>query len=426
MTGPTPLSRRTFLGVLGAGVTMAGLAGCGDEGGDSGGISWWHIQNTPPLRPVWADLAEEYEGQHSGVAFDIQPIENEAFKARLTTVTQSGEPPDIFQTWGGGVLRQQVEAGLVKEITSDIRPWLDTLVPTAVEPYRLDGKIYAVPYDIGMVGFWYNNALFDQAGVTAPPTTWAELLDTVRALKSAGITPIALAGGAKWPAHYYWTYLAMRIAGVEGLKQAEEDKDFSGPAFVQAGARLKELVDLDPFQTGFLGANYDGPDGQAAIMGNGQAAMELMGQWAPVQQREQSGRGIGEDLEFFRFPEVAGGEGLRTDILGGGGGFAVGSDAPPEALDFLRFISEVENHRRVVATGAVLPVVKGTEDAIEDEDHAEVAAAVAEATGFQLYLDQAYPPSVGQTVNDSVAALIAGTMSPEDVANAISESARNA
>lgn len=424
MTEATSLSRRTFLGALGAAV--AALGACGGDAEDGDAISWWHIQNVDPLLPIWDDLAKQYERDHSGVTFDVRPIENEAFKARLTTVTQSGEAPDIFQTWGGGVLRQQIEAGLVKDITADIAPWQDTLVPTALEPYQFDGKTYAVPYDIGMVGFWYNKSLFSKANLSAPPETWAELLDAVRALKSSGVTPIALAGGAKWPGHYYWTYLAMRVAGVDGLKEAESAKDFSGPEFVRAGELLKELVDLQPFQNGFLGAKYDGPDGQAAIMGTGEAAMELMGQWGPTQQREQSGEGLGDDVAFFPFPSVDDGRGSATDIMGGGGGFAVGREAPPEAVDFLKFLVSADNQRKAVATGAVLPAVRGTEDAITDANQRVVADTVAGATGFQLYLDQAYAPSVGQTVNDSVAALMAGEMSPADVANAVTESARNA
>ena len=168
MLGENTLSRRTFLGALGT--AMVALSACGNDE-DSGAISWWHIQNVDPLLPVWDDLATQYEQQHSGVTFDIQPIENEAFKARLTTVTQSGEAPDIFQTWGGGVLRQQIEAGLVKDITADLQPWRDTLVPTAFEAYEFDGKTYAVPYDVGMVGFWYNKTLFAQANITEPPAT---------------------------------------------------------------------------------------------------------------------------------------------------------------------------------------------------------------------------------------------------------------
>ncbi len=54
-----------------------------------------------------------------------------------------------------------------------------------------------------------------------------------------------------------------------------------------------------------------------------------------------------------------------------------------------------------------------------------VVDVLAKATGFQLYLDQAYPPAVGAQVNDSVAELIAGTKSPEEVVKAITETAQS-
>jgi raffinose/stachyose/melibiose transport system substrate-binding protein len=162
-------------------------------------------------------------------------------------------------------------------------------------------------------------------------------------------------------------------------------------------------------------------------MGNGKAAMELMGQWAPTVQRDSSGTpdGIGDDLAFFPFPAVEGGKGDATDAFGGGGGFAVGKDAPPEAIDFLKFISNLDNQRRAVATGAFLPVVKGAEDAIKDAKLASVSTTLGKAAGFQLYLDQAYAPAVGQQVNDSVAELIAGTLGAKEVTEAITETAKN-
>ncbi|MFD9074285.1 ABC transporter substrate-binding protein, partial [Streptomyces lasiicapitis] len=42
-----------------------------------------------------------------------------------------------------------------------------------------------------------------------------------------------------------------------------------------------------------------------------------------------------------------------------------------------------------------------------------------------LYLDQALPPAVGQEVNDSVAALIAGSKSPEQVTRSITQVAKS-
>jgi raffinose/stachyose/melibiose transport system substrate-binding protein len=432
MAALTPMPRRTFLGALGAGATMLGLGACGSDdssGGDPNAaqtINWWHIANTPPMLPIWQQLADAYRAQHPNVTITITPIENEAFKAKMTTETQSGHAPDLFHTWGGGVLRQQIDAGLVKDISGDVSATVATIVPTAMEPYQFDGKAYALPTDIGMVGFWYNKALFTKAGITAPPATWTELLDDVRKLKGAGITPIAIAGQAKWPEMYYWTYLALRTAGVDGLKKAAQDKKFDTPELIQAGRHLRELVDLQPFQTGFLAATYDKPDGQAAAMGNGAVAMELMGQWAPSVQKEQSGKGIGDDLGFFSFPSVDGGKGKQSDIMGGGGGFAVGKDAPAATVDFLKFLLQPDNIRKGVATAAILPVVKGTEDAVTDANAKSVVRTVAGASGFHLYPDQAYAPSVGQTVNDSVSQLVAGAMSPEAVAKAITEAAQNA
>ena len=41
----------------------------------------------------------------------ITVMENEAFKAAIQTNIQSGDIPDLFQSWGGGGLRDQVKAG---------------------------------------------------------------------------------------------------------------------------------------------------------------------------------------------------------------------------------------------------------------------------------------------------------------------------
>ena len=73
--------------------------------------------------------------------------------------------------------------------------------------YSYQGKNYGVPWDMGMVGWWYNKDLFAQAGIANPPTTWTEFLADVKALKAAGITPISLGEGDKWPGMHMWSYL---------------------------------------------------------------------------------------------------------------------------------------------------------------------------------------------------------------------------
>lgn len=413
---------RALIAAGAAGAMLLTAAACGDSGGSDADISWWHIQNQDPLMSTWAEFAEDF-GEANDLTFDVQSIENEAFKSRMGTAAQSGDVPSIFHTWGGGVLAEQVDAGLVRDI-SDLS-CLDKINPAALDPYKIDGKLYGMPFDAGVVGFWYNVDLFAEAGIDAPPETWDEFLTDVQLLKDAGITPLALAGADRWPGHFYWTYLVMRMVGLEELQNAADAGDFSGEGFVRAGELLAELAALEPFQPGFESATYGEPDGQAAHMGEGLTAMELMGQWAPVTQREASGI-EGDDaptLGFFSFPAVEGGVGSTTEWLGGGNGYAVGANAPDAALDFLCYLMEDANYSRAIEEGGFTPVAVDVE-AVAPELNADtqlVVDAVATATGSQLYLDQAYPPAIGGVINEATEGLILGQITPQDFVDRVNE-----
>ena len=77
----------------------------------------------------------------------------------------------------------------MKDITADVASWASEINPGALGMYQVDGKQYGIPFDLGMVGFWYNKYQFTKAGITAPPATWDDLLADVGKLKAAGITP---------------------------------------------------------------------------------------------------------------------------------------------------------------------------------------------------------------------------------------------
>ena len=66
------------------------------------------------------------------------------------------------------------------------------------------------------------------------------------------------------------------------------------------------------------------------------------------------------------FPSVPGGVGIATDVFGGGNGFAIGKNAPDEAVDFLRFLTNKENNAKYAATGNIIPTVKGADVALKD------------------------------------------------------------
>ena len=389
-------------------------------------ITWWHIQVADDQKALWQKMADDYMAAHPNVNIEITVLENEAFKTKLTTVMQSGNPPDIFQSWGGGTMNEYATAGLLKDITADLdkEGWRDTFSPGALGVYSFQGKNYGVPRDMGAVGFWYNKDLFKQAGIDNPPATWTELLADVKKFKDAGITPIALGEGDKWPGAFWWEYLAVRIGGKAAFDAAYSHQGaFTDAPFVEAGKKLQELIALEPFQDGFLGSSW--PDEQV-VMASSKAAMDLMGQWAPGAFKDASvdKQGLGDKLGWFPFPAVEGGAGDPADALGGGNGFVIGKNAPPEAVDFLKYLSSVDSQIAQAKIGLSVPVINGAEVGLTDPMLLLVQKGAAAAKYFQLYYDQAMPPAVGSVVNDSVQGLFAGTLTPEQAAQAIEDSAQ--
>ena len=392
------------------------------DSGEPVTIEWWHIQNNDPGKSDWQAMADAYTAEHPNVTINITVAENEAFKAALQTNLQAGDVPDLFQSWGGGGLRDQVAAGLVQDITAQTSSWIGDLGQAPVGLYQVDGKQYGVPFDAGIVGFWYNKDLFAQAGLDKPADTWDGLLDQIKTLKDAGITPIAVGAGDKWPAHFWYSYLMVRLGGADAMNQIAATNDFNVPNVIDAGKKVADLVALDPFQAGFLGAGWDAPDGESGTMASGGAAMDLMGQWAPGAFRNQAGVQTQAEMPFelgwAPFPSVAGGSGAGTDVFGGGNGFAVGKDAPPEAVDFLHFITNEQN-QETWAKDSGLPVNTAAADAVADPNMQAVLAGLDSATFMQLFLDQFFSAEVGSAINDQTALLFAGATTPEDAAAAI-------
>ena len=126
-----------------------------------------HIQSNPKIRAIWQEAAQQYESAHPGVKVQLDYLENEAFKAKLPTLLQSKERPSAFQSWGGGVMKEQVNSDICQDITKAVSEggFKDTFYPATVQNFTVDGKIYGVPNDLGPIVFWYNKELCNKAGI---------------------------------------------------------------------------------------------------------------------------------------------------------------------------------------------------------------------------------------------------------------------
>jgi raffinose/stachyose/melibiose transport system substrate-binding protein len=382
-------------------------------------IDMVHVQSNEAELALMDELAATYEAEHPGVQINIRKF-GEDYKQALSTMLQTNDAPDVIYSWGGGVLTQQIEAGLLRIIDGVVpEASLTAVGPAGVDAFTRDGKLYGIAQNVSEVVFWYNKALFEQAGVdVATLSDWEGFLAGVQKLKDAGITPIAMASKDKWPTAFYWDYLAVRLAGQAGLEAARtgENGGFAAPEFVKASEEFLRLSALQPYQPGFEGASYASSTG---MFGDGQAAMILMGDWNYQESKTNSTskEGIPDDqLGFFAFPTIEGQKGNDTDTLGGINGWVFSAAAPDEAVDFMAWYQEAANIARFAEGGYYIPINAEAAAGLANPFQKQIAQDINASPYHAIFFDQSLGVNAGAAVNDVAASITSNAISAEDAA----------
>ena len=419
-----PFGRRSMLAAA-ALAAFAGHATTREAEAAEALIRWLHLEVNPAILKIWNDAATEFQGGDKDTKIQLQFLENEAFKAKLPTLLQSREAPSMFYSWGGGVMRAQIKTGALRPIGDEMNAdWHARVNPAALGAFSHEGKVWGAPHQVAIMDIYYNKKLMAKAGVDATQIkTWDDLLAACKTLRAAGVTPIAVGGGDKWPIMHWWAYLVVRAGGRAALEDAKAGKNggFKAPAFVEAGRLLKQLADLKPFQDGYLGATF--PQMLGAF-GDGRAAMILSfsGTYARQARAAADGKGIAhEDLGLLAFPQVTGGKGQPTDTMGGINAWLVTRNAPPQTAAFLNLLTSLKYQSAVAGTGIYMPSVPAANGAITDTLLKQAADELARSTYHQNYFDQDLGPDVGRALNDKTTDLASGRLSPEGLARDIQE-----
>ena len=120
-------------------------------------IDWWHITTGDPGKADFQAIADAYTAAHPNVKIKITVLENEAFKTKLATPPRPDAVPGPVPVVGRRrPWPPRPTPALLKDITADVAPWKDTINPGAMSIYQYNGKQYGIPWDMGMIGFWYN------------------------------------------------------------------------------------------------------------------------------------------------------------------------------------------------------------------------------------------------------------------------------
>ncbi|RRR98264.1 ABC transporter substrate-binding protein [Glycomyces terrestris] len=175
--------KRILAGAVGAALAVT-ATGC--SAGDDGGpveLTFWHGY-TEADGDVLQGIVDDFNAAHDDVEITTELKTWASIDDTLLTALSAGEGPDIV-AMPAERLPVYASRGAFAELDdfyADEASNTANLNPGAVEMVEVEGAKYGVPTGFVPLAVYYNQALFDAAGVTAFPQTWDEWVAVSRQL----------------------------------------------------------------------------------------------------------------------------------------------------------------------------------------------------------------------------------------------------
>lgn len=331
----TRMNNRRSLGAIalaGAGIlVLSACSGGSDEpdapssdGGDARTTSdeityLGQTQNT-----TIAGTLEALQGGMCATAAEGTPLVTDAIDGttwdqQLQVLAGQDALSNISMAAGTPALMQEfIDAGKVVNISEELEKLgvADAVLPAAEDTLKAlynSDSVYALPTEYNIEGFWYNQTLLDEAGVTDLPETWTDLVEAAAALEAADIQPFIAAGSDGWPVTRLVGNYIFRDLGPDALQRvADGEAALTDPEYVAAADAVAALG-----ESGYFGDAAGSIDYNTAMTQflTGDGAFFYMGSWALGNFNDPEQNQIGaENIGFLPFPEVEGGAGSAGQV----------------------------------------------------------------------------------------------------------------
>jgi multiple sugar transport system substrate-binding protein len=178
------LSRRKLLAIGGAAGAAALLAPAWAQGGRKLAFStrktvtltFWNkptFADTIAEKKFWNMVAKNFRKKHPNVSLEVQWIPWAQGFAKETAAVKSGNVPDFTQT-GSEEMVTFAAQGFVEPVDDVVKHFPAKLWGTPLQFYKYQGHYYGATYLNGCYIFYYRKDLLEKAGLSEPPTTWAD------------------------------------------------------------------------------------------------------------------------------------------------------------------------------------------------------------------------------------------------------------
>ncbi|MDR3160240.1 MAG: extracellular solute-binding protein [Spirochaetaceae bacterium] len=412
------MKKALFVGAALAAAAVLVLGGCAKKDDGAAKLVYWSMWNeSEPQGQVIARAAEAFT-KETGIEVDIN-FNGRDIRKTLQPALDAGEVIDLFDediervtnTWGSYLLPLDGYVGQSYPTTGG-QPFGSVVNQTLLDLARQlgGGSIKNIPYQPSAFVTMYNKDLFNQAGISAPPTTWNEMLDACAKLKAAGITGITVDDAYM---ACLFGYTMDRMIGMDATLAMALNNDFTGPQVLAFGELWATMA-----RNGYISpkaASNIYPAGQVEEIATGRVAMYLNGTWLP---NEIKGNNPNMNWGAFAWPAIGNGDGINANNFGAQSfGVNKNSKYPDEAFRFIVHLTTGEWDATLAEESIGIPMGNSS---IWPAALAE-AKAVVDSTTLRLpwAVGMEDNPDINAKIKENFARLIQGSLNAAQFAAAM-------
>ncbi len=297
--------------------------------GEKTDITMWCIAvESDSNRHAYEQSIADFEAAHPEINFTWEAIQNQDYKTKIKAAMAANEMPDIFYTWGGGFLKEYVDAGRVYCLDEAFAEHADQLPENMLVNHKFDGKLYASPNTFNVVGMFTNMELLKEAGYDKVPATYDELIDCCDKLVAKGIIPFGCSGKETWCVTEYLESIVEKSVGAQQMKDMYNgEAAWNNEDFINAVGIFQEMIDKEYFDPeGIALSDNEIKENYKA----GKYAFYINGTW---NCSDFVNAGMGDIVQVAEFPVINADKSKLGELVGGpNDSLAVSASSPNAEL----------------------------------------------------------------------------------------------
>lgn len=381
-------------------------------------IEFFHRWPNEPRKSFYDEKIKEYMEANPNVKINVNSVLNDSYKEKIKVLVSGNELPDVFSSWSDSFASNLISSDKIMQLNnvmSEDKKWSDKIIESQLSGFTFDDTTYGIPFTVDGKAFFYNKKVFKENNLETPKT-YDELINILNKLKQAGYeTPLVEGLSDKWAISHYMGSIFQRILDPKVMEEDYNgDGNFTDPGYIKG---LEAFQDL----TAYMGDVSTAINHEAArnMFSSGETPIIYM-QFAEIKMVQDGGD---IDFGFFDFPAFEDGKGDPKALTGAPEGWMLSKEAPPEAVDFMKFLTSEETAFEFTKVDGQLNAIKG---AVTKENTSDMGVEaydlITNASKTVPWFDNAVNINIADVFMRGGQSLATGETTPEDIMKEVQES----